>query len=585
MKWRLDNVRLRNKMLILYVLSVLIPIVLTNVIFYRVTEENVRMQRQEDISRALEQISNEFQAEIEDAVTVSSVFYTDYHLNALLDTDYDNYADYIDDYTSYIRRYMNSYTPIYTSVQSIVVYVDNPTILRSSGIELLTDEVRNTDWYQRFVEEEPLYPMVMRTESNGARNTFSIIRKMNHFESNNTKEKLLKIDMKLTAINQIFQNLNLDGEVYLVNDNGLIEYTTNHELNWQFEDIYYADIIQSEDMIEFQAINPSIEAFSQWRLFGTIHQDEIFSYVVEPRNFIIVLALVNLLFATTVILWITRSMNRRLIRIVRHMKKVKNQNFDTIRQADSMDEIGQLTREFNRMTLRIQSLINDVYVRDLQKKELALQKRNAQLNALQSQINPHFLFNALETIRMRSLMKKEEETADIIHSMAKILRNSFTWTNDFVTVQQELELIKCFLDIQTYRFSGKLTYDMKVEEDTLQCLIPKMSFLPFVENASIHGIEATKEGGRIDINIRKTNNLLIFTLQDNGIGMSEEVKNRLMRYRYVDEQIGDRIGVQNVIYRLRLYYADRFEFDIQSKQGQGTRIHIEIPINEEANLS
>ncbi len=214
-------------MLILYVLSVLIPIVLTNVIFYRVTEENVRMQRQEDISRALEQISNEFQAEIEDAVTVSSVFYTDYHLNALLDTDYDNYADYIDDYTSYIRRYMNSYTPIYTSVQSIVVYVDNPTILRSSGIELLTDEVRNTDWYQRFVEEEPLYPMVMRTESNGARNTFSIIRKMNHFESNNTKEKLLKIDMKLTAINQIFQNLNLDGEVYLVNENGLIEYTTN----------------------------------------------------------------------------------------------------------------------------------------------------------------------------------------------------------------------------------------------------------------------------------------------------------------------------------------------------------------------
>ncbi len=111
-------------------------------------------------------------------------------------------------------------------------------------------------------------------------------------------------------------------------------------------------------------------------------KDEIFGYVVEPRNFIIVLALVNLLFATTVILWITHSMNKRLIRIVRHMKKVKHQNFDTIKQADSMDEIGQLTREFNRMTLRIRSLINDVYVRDLQKKELALQKRNAQLNAL-----------------------------------------------------------------------------------------------------------------------------------------------------------------------------------------------------------
>lgn len=568
-------------MLILYVLSVLIPIVLTNVFFYQVTEENVRTQRHEDISRALEQVSKDFQAEIEDAITVSSVFYTDYNLNAQLEMDYDNYADYISDYSSYIRRFMDSYMPIYTSVQSIVVYVDNPTILRSSGIDILNDEVRNTDWYRSYAADKSIYPLVMRTESGGARNTFSIIRAMNHFESGNTKEKLLKIDMKLTAINQIFQNLNLQGDVYLVNDNGMIEYTTNSDLNWQYEDIYYADIMRSEDTIEFQTVNPSIEAFSQWKIYGTIHKDEIFGYVVEPRNFIIVLALVNLLFATAVIIWITHSMNKRLIRIVRHMKRVKHQNFDTIKQVDSMDEIGQLTREFNRMTLRIRSLIKDVYVRDLQKKELALQKRNAQLNALQSQINPHFLFNALETIRMRSLMKKEEETANIIHSMAKILRNSFTWTNDFVTVQQELELIQCFMDIQTYRFSGKMSYDMDVAEGTLQCMIPKMSFLPFVENASIHGIEATKEGGRIQIIIKKTNNVLIFTLVDNGIGMSEEVKNRLLSYLYGDDQIGERIGVQNVIYRLRLYYADRFRFDIQSKQGKGTRVHIEIPIEEE----
>ena len=263
------------------------------------------------------------------------------------------------------------------------------------------------------------------------------------------------------------------------------------------------------------------------------------------------------------------------------MKKVRNQNFDTIKDHEYRDEIGQLTREFNRMTLRIKNLIDDVYIRDLQKKELELQNRNAQLNALQSQINPHFLFNALETIRMRSLMKNETETAKIIQNMAKILRNSFTWTNDMVTVKQELELINCFLEIQTYRFSGKLQYELHVDEEALTCMIPKMAFLPFVENASIHGIEATKNGGKIDMRIHLAHQKLIFILEDNGVGMSAEVRDRLLSYVHQDVEMGERIGVQNVIYRLRLYYPDRFKFDIQSEPGMGTKIYIEIPADEQ----
>src|SRR5690606_33078744 len=101
-----------------------------------------------------------------------------------------------------------------------------------------------------------------------------------------------------------------------------------------------------------------------------------------------------------------------------------------IKTKETLDEIGQLTSEFNRMTLQIKSLINDVYVADIQKKNLEIERRRAQLNALQSQINPHFLFNALETIRMRSLIKKENETAKIIHNMAKIFRSSLTWSKD-----------------------------------------------------------------------------------------------------------------------------------------------------------
>src|SRR5699024_7601457 len=104
-----------------------------------------------------------------------------------------------------------------------------------------------------------------------------------------------------------------------------------------------------------------------------------------------------------------------------------------------------LTSEFNRMSTRIKGLINDVYITGIQKKDLELQQKKAQLSALQSQINPHFLFNVLETVRMRSYMKKEYETADIIQNMARLLRNSYMWNKDWVTVKEKVKLMKSFL--------------------------------------------------------------------------------------------------------------------------------------------
>src|SRR5690606_347847 len=132
-------------------------------------------------------------------------------------------------------------------------------------------------------------------------------------------------------------------------------------------------------------------------------------------------------------------------------------------------------------------------------KNMEIEHRHAQLNALQSQINPHFLFNALETIRMRSIIKKEAETAKIIHNMAKLFRGSLTWKRDKVPLTEELEFINCFLEIQKYRFADRLEYKIEVEEAASKCLIPKLIFLPFVENACIHGIEKVRHGGEVII--------------------------------------------------------------------------------------
>jgi two-component system sensor histidine kinase YesM len=173
------------------------------------------------------------------------------------------------------------------------------------------------------------------------------------------------------------------------------------------------------------------------------------------------------------------------------------------------------------------------------------------------------------------------ETAKIIHNMGKIFRSSLTWNKDRVTVKEELEFILCFLEIQKYRFGSKLEYHIDVSPESYACTVPKMLFLPFVENASIHGIEPLKNGGSIHIRILTEEGNLVFSVQDNGTGMEKEKVDRLYSYLNMDEIMGDRIGVQNVLYRAQMIYGDRFEFRVESSPGEGTVIRLRIPILEQ----
>ncbi|MEC1523642.1 sensor histidine kinase [Neobacillus niacini] len=306
--------------------------------------------------------------------------------------------------------------------------------------------------------------------------------------------------------------------------------------------------------------------------------------VNKSKLFIFLLACINFLAPTIIIVIISRSFLIRLHRILRHVKRMENQNFELIDDQEFEDEIGQLTSEFNRMTKKIKDLINDVLLVNIQNKDLEIKRNRAQLSALQSQINPHFLFNALETIRMRSLMKEEKETAKIIHNMAKIFRNSLTWGRDFVPIRDEINLIISFLEIQRYRFGDKLDYEIHVDESTEEYKIPNMAILPFIENASIHGIEPLKENGKINLSISLKDNLLTCVIKDNGVGMTGGKRKQLLASLKNEEDIGENVGIKNVYYRLNLYYPDQFYFNIDSHLDYGTIITIQLPLQIDSQI-
>jgi len=221
------------------------------------------------------------------------------------------------------------------------------------------------------------------------------------------------------------------------------------------------------------------------------------------------------------------------------------------------------------------------YRNKIKEQEMTVAQKNAELLALQSQINPHFLFNALESIRMHSILKQESETAKMVEHLAKLQRQYTEWQQDNIRLENELEFVEAYLQLQKYRFGDRLSFELDVDEECKKLCIPKLTLVTFVENACVHGIESKTSPGWIFLraNIKEEN--LILEIEDTGNGIPEQVVKELlekMRGANIDmlKEKG-RVGIVNACLRLKMLTEDKVKFDFESELGAGTLIQITIP--------
>lgn len=571
----LNNISFRNKLLLIYMVSVFLPIILTNIIFYHVTSENVRNQKIHDNELAIRQVANSFQQGVDDAAGIASVLYSDALVFQLLDTDYQSPVEFILAYNENFRD-INKYTRVYSSIRNINLYTDNPSVITAGGVFNINRGVESTHWYQTTNSTRENYPVVTRMQGTGSKlDQFVVIRALES-TSHSKYENIIMVNLNKHFIEQAFFNETFEGKLYLLNEENVIEFTTDNRIPWQSEFVPFSRIhISKSDVVMEESYQA--QYMDNWKVVGVIPEANLLTEVRKSIPSILYLGLWNYVIPTLFIIYIAGNLHFRLNTIVSKMRKVKNQKFELIPGKPYKDELGVLTSEFNRMSKKIKGLINDVYIARIQKKDLELQKKDAQLKALQSQINPHFLFNVLETVRMRSVLKAENETADIIRNMAQLLRNSITWDKDFISVKEEVQLIQAFLRIQKYRFDDKIYYDIQVTKAVENISIPNMTIIPFVENASIHGVEPLKGKGRISIDINQEGKYLYCIIKDNGVGIRESTYQKIIESFQEDEIAGENIGILNVYQRLKLYFKDQFELKIQTEKGKGTVVYLKMP--------
>lgn len=275
------------------------------------------------------------------------------------------------------------------------------------------------------------------------------------------------------------------------------------------------------------------------------------------------------------LLIISNIVTKPLRKLNEAINDVSEGNFEQQVEVLTHDEVGEVAECFNRMVRAIKELIDKNYV-------ITLREQESELAALQAQINPHFLYNTLDSLYWQAMEQDNEEIAESILALSQLFRLVLSQGQREVTVEQETELVSRYLQIQQMRFSRRLQYEVRVEDAVRPEKIPKLILQPFVENAIVHGFENVSTCCKVTVTAVRQNDRMHFTIADTGVGMSQSQIDGIWEAEpdaYRKQRIG-RYAIKNIKERLERAYKDDFTLEIQSEVGKGTTVILDLPCKE-----
>lgn len=391
---------------------------------------------------------------------------------------------------------------------------------------------------------------------------------------------VLLMDVNFNRIDELSERISLGqkGYVYILDESaGNIVYHPQLELIYadlKKENVELAlkhtygsfidDSNNEEKMISVQTIGNV-----GWKVVGVSYMDEV---MMISSGFNHSMTLLLIAFGIIVFLLsnlVSRRISKPIKQLELSMKSVERGDFDLTVSDEGPLEIEHLANRFNIMIRTIKQLMNRIVTEQES-------KRKYELEALQAQINPHFLYNTLNIVVRMVGMNKNEEVIKTITSLSKLFRISLGKGKSLILLQDEMEHVRNYMIIQQMRFKNKFDFSFDVEEEALSYVTLKLILQPLVENALEHGIEPSVDKGHIAISLKRDGNNMVIVVSDNGLGMSEEQLNSI-RYGTVISSKGSGVGVMNVQERIRLYFGEAYGLHFESELEEGTTITITFP--------
>lgn len=389
------------------------------------------------------------------------------------------------------------------------------------------------------------------------------------------------VDLNYSAISDLCERLSLGnrGYIYILDENGGIVYHPQQQLIYSgMKKELITEVMETKES-SFLSKDGRLYTVSRseqtgWIVVGVSMVPELMHRADEARKIYLVIALALFLAALAMAYLLSDEITKPIKALEKSMKEVEKGNFaHAALDVREENEIGHLSRNFNMMTEEIKNLM-------VQRDREQQIKRRSELKALQSQINPHFLYNTLDSIIWMAEWGKNQEVVRMTSSLAKLLRRSISNEQEVVTVAEEAAYTETYLSIQKMRYKDKLEYEILVDPEIMQEKVIKLILQPLVENAIYHGIKYKEGKGLIRIRGFRKGDQMILLVQDDGKGMDVEALAHIFE-KHTRDTRSNGVGLNNVNERIQLYYGEEYGISFQSSPGKGTEAAIRLPFGRE----
>lgn len=574
---KFKDLKIGTKIIVGYLIIAIISVSFSTLIYRKINERIMTQKVSEMALQTLQTIDDNLNLLIYTVNNESKILLSNQVIQGILANGSKefNYSNQVK-----VNRYLTEFIQSNMFISSVYIfdnygnkfYVDK---VKFKGFTL--DNLKHSKWYERIKDAHGGYVVKLTGKelyNQGDYKYISLMRIINDLDTQKPVGTMV-INIPEEAIINSFKNIMRNGDAVI-----------------QLKDEYYNDIIHSKDLAEHN-IDDSFKSMKTGEHFYSIKKvgrtNYITSYLKNSLNWTIIsivpyeelskqsniymvvilaMLLLNAILSFSGLIFISSGITRPIHKLIKSMKGVEKGVFKKVNIDTGNDEIGELKNVYNTMIYKIENLIEQIV------KEQKI-KRKAELDVLQSQIKPHFLYNSFDAISSLALDNRNEDVYKIIKALGSFYRTSLNNGKEVITVDEEIQTVKNYLTIMQLRYDNIFTVDMDLDERANNYKILKLVLQPLVENSIYHGIKPLRRSGRIFIGTYLKGDFIELVVSDNGTGMDEHKLNSL------NEGGTFGIGLRGTMERLNIFYNGKCKFNVESKLDEGTKVTICIPVRED----
>lgn len=585
---RYKNCSMRVKLFASFFLLIFIPIIVLTVFAAYRSTAIIQEQSMEIARLYLQQTENEMESELYKIATVSSSIAQTAEVHEVLEKQNTgiSFSEEYDDMNE-LYKTIESTRALQNLYQIRLFISDSFTHSRSNYITYPLSSVSDTDWYHQLVEQYQtqtlLPPSIFQPPLSEPQEVLSVVTLIRSRKDITRILGVVSVDVLKSDLIDILQRNNYaeQSAAYLVDENLNIVCGADSTFPVSEADLA-AQLQQMRDTFGASSgvstagnavYGLSAPIFDGWRIFTVASMGNLLSPVSDLRDQMILLTVIISIIAFCLSYLYARYSTRRIKTLAEQVRRVENGDLSVSCIVDSEDEIGELQNSFNFMVRRISLLVDERY-------NLGKNLKDMELRALQAQINPHFLYNTLDMIAWKAMASGNQETVDIVVKLARFYRLSLSNGSDFLPLSDEVEHVRLFVELTNLCRSRNVQLITEVAPNIADYPIMKLILQPIVENSLFHGLyELSDREGVIRLTAEQIGSYVQIQIADNGVGIEKSKLAELLakKERPVVNTKRGGYGIGNILERLRIYYDDRFTFQIESAILTGTTVTIRIP--------